>query len=127
MAERILAASQTHDVIIWFSGLPSPQDHIRRVAARVKAGGHDISAAKIRERYPRALANLIGLMPHVASLRVYDNSAEAGPGEPVPDPLRVLEMERGTVVFPKPDAADALARTPGWATPLVEAAIGGMM
>jgi len=126
MAERILAASETHDVIIWFSGLPSPEDHIRRVAARVKAGGHDIPAAKIRERYPRALAHLIALMPHVASLRVYDNSAEAGPGEPVPDPVLVLEMESGTVVFPRPDAADALARTPHWAKPLVEAAIAGV-
>ena len=97
---------------------------MRRVAARVKAGGHDIPEAKIRERYPRALHNLIALMPHLASLRVYDNSTDVGPGDPVPDPRLVLELADGTPVFPKADDAAALARTPDWAKPLVEAAIG---
>jgi hypothetical protein len=110
-------------VIVWFCGLSSPEQHLRRVAARVKAGGHDIPEAKIRERYPRAQHNVIALMPHPASLRLYDNSADVGPGEPVPDPVLVLGMVAGTLVFPKADDAAALARTPEWATPLVEAAI----
>ena len=125
VTDRILVATRTHDVIIWFCGLPTPEDHIRRVAARVKAGGHDIPVARIRERYPRALRNLIALMPHVASLRVYDNSAEVAHGEPLPDPVLVLEMTEGRIVFPRPDDARALAATPDWAKPLVEAALAG--
>ena len=123
VARKIREAARTHDVIVWFCGLSTPEQHLRRVAARVKAGGHDIPEAKIRERYPRALHNLIALMPHLASLRVYDNSAEVGPEEPVPDPGLVLEMTAGQLVLPKTDDAAALARTPDWAKPLVEAAI----
>jgi len=45
---------KTHDVLIWFCGLSSPELHIARVEARVAAGGHPIPEEKIRERYPRA-------------------------------------------------------------------------
>ena len=124
VARKIRAAARTHDVIVWFCGLSSPEAHMRRVAARVRAGGHDISEATIRERYPRALHNLIALMPHLAGLRVHDNSTDVGPGDPVPDPLLVVEMADGMPVFPRADDAAALARTPDWAKPLVEAAIG---
>jgi predicted ABC-type ATPase len=124
VARKIRAAARTHDVIIWFCGLSSPEQHMRRVAARVKAGGHDIPEAKIRDRYPRALRNLIALMRHLASLRVYDNSTDVGPGDPVPDPLLVLEMADGAPIFPRAEDGAALARTPNWAKPLVEAAIG---
>ena len=86
MVDKILAATRTHDVMVWFCGLVSPELHIARVRARVAAGGHDIPEEKIRERYPRAIANLIALMSHLAHLQVYDNSAEAARGKPVPDP-----------------------------------------
>ena len=76
IAARIAAATRTHDVMIWFCGLASPDLHVARVRARVAAGGHDIPEAKIRERYPQALQNLITLMPDLAHLQVYDNSAE---------------------------------------------------
>jgi predicted ABC-type ATPase len=35
MAHKIAAASRTHDVLVWFCGLSSPERHIARVAARV--------------------------------------------------------------------------------------------
>ncbi len=126
IADRILDATRTHDVSVWFFGLPGPEDHIRRVRARVEAGGHDIPEERIRQRYPRALQNVIALMPHLATLHVYDNSVEVGPGEPVPDPVLVLEMAGGVLIFPKANDAGALRRTPDWAKPLVEAAIAGL-
>ena len=125
VARKIREAARTHDVIIWFCGLSSPEQHVQRVAARVQAGGHDIPEAMIRARYPRARRNLIALMPDLTGLRVYDNSVTVGVGEPVPDPVLVLEMADGTVVFPRDDDALALARTPAWAKPLVEAALDG--
>jgi hypothetical protein len=122
VAAKIREATNTHDVIVWFCGLATPEQHIRRVAARVRAGGHDIPESRIRERYPQALLNVVELMPHLTSLRVYDNSAEVGPGEAVPDPFLVLDMADGVLVFPAADSVKVLGRTPNWAKALVEAA-----
>ena len=125
IAARIAAAARTHDVMIWFCGLASPDLHVARVRARVAAGGHDIPEARIRERYPQALQNLITLMPELAHLKVDDNSAEVGAGEAIPDPVLVMEMEGGQRRWPTADEVDVLRRTPDWATPLVEAAFAG--
>lgn len=118
---RIAAASATHDVLMWFCGLSSPELHIARVRARVQAGGHDIPEARIRERYPAALENLIALMPRLAHLKVYDNSTQAAPGASIPDPILVAEMQAGKLVWPVD--LEGLRQTPHWAKPLVEAAL----
>ena len=118
--QKIAAAAKTHDVLVWFCGLRSPEQHLARVATRVAAGGHDIPEAKIRERWVNAPLNLIALMPHLAELRVYDNSADAATGEPVPDPMPVLHVRAGAVHFPL-TLAD-LERTPEWAKGIVRAA-----
>lgn len=123
VTRKLLAATETHDVMVWFCGLASPEQHLGRVHARVAAGGHDIPEAKIRERYPQAQLNLVSLIPRLAHLQVYDNSAEVAPGEVVPDPVLVMEMEAGRLVWPNPDDAGALLNTPEWAKALVEAAI----
>ena len=122
---KILEATKTHDVLIWFCGLSSPELHIARVEARVTAGGHPIPEEKIRERYPLAQLNLIKLMPHVAYIKVYDNSVEAAADGTVPDPLLVLEMENGQVISPTPDDLEALQLAPEWAKPILEAALRG--
>ncbi|WP_234413635.1 hypothetical protein [Ideonella sp. A 288] len=120
MAQKIAEASRTHDVLMWFCGLSSPEHHMARVAARVAAGGHDIPEARIRERWVNAPLNLIDLMPRLHELRVFDNSADAAPGTAVPDPVRVLHARQGAVEFPL--ALADLERTPNWAKPIVEAA-----
>jgi predicted ABC-type ATPase len=122
---KILQATKTHDVLIWFCGLSSPELHIARVEARVLAGGHPIPEEKIRERYPLAQMNLIKLMPHVKYIKVYDNSAEAAADGTVPDPILVLEMENGRVISPAPDDLNALQRVPEWTKPILEAALRG--
>ena len=122
---KILQAAKTHAVLIWFCGLSSPELHIARVEARVKAGGHPIPEEKIRERYPLAQMNLIKLMPHAAYIKVYDNSAEAAADGTVPDPMLVLETENGRVISPAPDDFYALQRTPEWTKAILEAALRG--
>ncbi len=117
----IKAATPSHDVLVWFCGLSSPELHIARVKARVANGGHDIPEAKIRERYPAALESLIALMPFLAQLQVYDNSVEAASGDAVPDPVLVAEMEAGKLVWP--ENVETLQSTPEWAKPLLEAAL----
>jgi predicted ABC-type ATPase len=125
VAAKIADATRTHDVLIWFCGLASPDQHIARVRARVAAGGHDIPEARIRERYPQALQNLITLMPALAHLKVFDNSADAAAGDPIPDPVPVLEMTDGHLIWPPAGDVEALQRTPDWAKPLLEAALTG--
>ncbi len=120
MAQKITAAAHTHDVLVWFCGLSSPEQHIARVAARVAAGGHDIPEAKIHQRWVQAPLNLIDLMPCLSELRVFDNSADAAPGSPVQDPLLVLHLRAGAVVFPR--LPQDLQRTPAWAKAIVQAA-----
>lgn len=119
----LAAASATHDVVMIFCGLSSPEQHMARVRARVARGGHDIPEKKIRERWVASRANLIQLLPALARLQVFDNSAEAPLGGDIEDPVLVLEMSGGALVFPQPDDLAALAATPVWARPVVQAAI----
>jgi predicted ABC-type ATPase len=127
MTAKILQATKTHSVLIWFCGLSSPELHIARVESRVAAGGHPIPEEKIRERYGPAQMNLIKLMPHVAYLKVYDNSAEAAADGTVPDPILVLEMENGQVTLPARDDLNALRRAPAWSRAILEAALRGAL
>jgi len=123
IAALLHEASHSHDVLMWFCGLSSPEQHIARVQARVRSGGHPINEADIRRRWPLAQQNLVRLMPVLAQLQVYDNSADAALGEAVPDPQLLLQMEDGQVLYPEPDDLVQLAATPAWATPLLEAAL----
>ncbi|MCA8906610.1 MAG: hypothetical protein KDA64_01710 [Rhodospirillaceae bacterium] len=119
----LIEASKTHDVMMWFCGLASPELHIERVALRVSQGGHPIPEEKIRARWTSSVANLIRLLPHLAVLHVYDNSATAELGEDIPDPVLVLEMRRGDVIVPDATDPAALAAVPAWARAIVEAAL----
>jgi predicted ABC-type ATPase len=121
IAEKLREAAHTHDVAMWFCGLDSPEHHIARVRYRVSQGGHDIPEAKIRERYESSIQNLLRLLPHLARLRVYDNSADATPGQPIPNPRLLLQMDAGQITWPT--NADTLRQTPDWAKPILEMAL----
>jgi predicted ABC-type ATPase len=107
------------EVDVWYAGLASPEMHLARVKARVAGGGHDIPEADIRRRYDASRLNLIRLMPRLAALRVYDNSAEADPtAGRAPEPVLLLHMERGKVVATCP-----FGEVPDWAKPILAAAM----
>ena len=113
------AAQQGIEVYVWYAGLSSPELHIARVKARVKKGGHDIPEADIRRRYEHSRLNLIDLLPHLAALRGYDNSADADPAAGrAPEPVLALRMERGRILN-----QEDLKNTPDWAKPIVAAAL----
>ncbi|PJK03746.1 hypothetical protein CO612_08485 [Lysobacteraceae bacterium NML71-0210] len=121
IAARLRQATGSHDVVMWFCGLDSVERHIARVRQRVRHGGHDIPEEKIRERWHRSLTNLITLLPHLRQLHVYDNSAEAVIGQPVPDPRLLLWLDAGRIIHP--DTPEALHNTPDWAKPIMEATL----
>lgn len=106
-------------VCIWYVGLASAQLHIARVRARVARGGHDIPEAKIRERYPKSLANLISLVGKAAEVHVFDNSTESPDG--VPQAQLVLRMRGRKLV--EPDPQTLLRLSPEWAKPVVAAVL----
>ena len=116
-------ASATHDVVMIFCGLSSPRLHLERVRFRVEHGGHDIPEAKIHERWTASRANLIRLLPVLARLQVFDNSAPADQRGIIPEPRLVMDATGGAVLFPKADDAQALAETPAWARAIVQAAL----
>jgi predicted ABC-type ATPase len=107
------------DVRMWFVGLSSPELHIARVQARVARGGHDIPEGKIRERFDRSRVNLIGLIPRLTELRVFDNSIDADPGAGrTPQPKLLLHVVRGAIV-----EMIELTETPQWARAVIAAAL----
>jgi predicted ABC-type ATPase len=116
-------AARTHSLVMLYCGLASPELHIARVAQRVAQGGHPIRADKIRERWSTSRLNLIQLMPKLARLQVFDNSASVEIGEEIPDPVLVLEMQGSRLIVPGRFDAAAMATVPAWARPIVEAAI----
>ena len=66
-----------HLLFLW---LDSADLAVRRVAERVRLGGHDIPADVVRRRYRAGLANLFRLyMPLADSWQVFDNSGAAAP------------------------------------------------
>jgi predicted ABC-type ATPase len=116
LASAIAAGIEVH---IWYVALATPELHLARIRSRVAKGGHDIPETDVRRRYDASRQNLIDLLPHLASLRVYDNSEAANPAEgAAPEPLLVLQMENGRVV----DHCD-LATAPQWAKPILLTAL----
>ena len=112
-------ARQGAQVRLWYAGLASPELHVARVRWRVAAGGHDIPEAKIREPYETSRSNLIRLLPLLASLRDYDNSAAGDPkAGRKPQPRLLLHIENGQVV-----GHVALNQVPQWAKPITAAAL----
>lgn len=113
------AADDGAEVWVWFVGLDSAERHLARVRARVKGGGHDIPEADIRRRWDASRENLVVLMPKLARLWIYDNSAESDPRSGrAPIPRLVLEARHGRIVAPA-----HLRDTPDWAKPLVARAM----
>lgn len=108
-----------HSVCIWYVGLASPELHIARVRARVARGGHDIPEAKIRERYPRSLANLAELIGKAAEIHVFDNSTETASGLCAVE--CVFRMRERRIV--EPDVEVLMKQAPEWAKPVVAAAV----
>jgi predicted ABC-type ATPase len=118
---RILAeaAAAGFEVRVFYVGLADPELHIERVRRRLQAGGHDIPETDIRRRWRHSRINLIQLLPALAELRLYDNSAAADPASgATPRPVLVLHVADGDIAGP-----GDLEKTPAWARPIVAASL----
>ncbi|MGA3335406.1 MAG: AAA family ATPase [Terracidiphilus sp.] len=62
-------------ITLLYLWLPSPEAAIKRVARRVREGGHGVEPAVTRRRYYAGLSNFLRLyLPLADELEVYDNS-----------------------------------------------------
>lgn len=107
------------EVIIIYVGLGSVEQHIERVRARVKKGGHHISEQKIRERYVQSPYHLIGFIGVAAEIHVFDNSVESADGQPIS--TLVMRMRGNRII--EPSVKECLLSAPDWAKPIVAAAL----
>lgn len=119
--ELMRALALGRAVTMFYVGLASPELHLRRVAARVARGGHDIPEDMIRKRYDSSRANLISFIGTQAWIRVWDNSVESGDG--TPSGARQLFEVRGRRLILPPQASADPDAMPAWARPLVAQAL----
>jgi predicted ABC-type ATPase len=100
------AAAQGYAVVLCFIGLEDAVLSETRVAMRVLKGGHDVPPRKIRERFPRTLANLRRSIRALPQVLVFDNSDLSSPFR------AVATFKDGTLV-------EARNPVPAWARRLV--------
>lgn len=112
------AAREGMAVKVCFVGLASVEHHLKRVAARVASGGHNIPENKIRERWQNSRLNIVRLLPHLTEFVLWDNSAEADFADARPALVLLLHVANGKILAP-----DDLTATPEWAKPIVSAAL----
>ena len=113
------AADAGFAVRVWYVGLESVELHLKRVAERVAKGGHDIPEADIRRRYDAGRRNLVALLPRLAELKLFDNSAEGDPQAGIaPRPRALLHWKDGRLL-----AMCEPAAMPGWAKPIAAAVL----
>lgn len=103
--ERARAAG--YAVFLVFIGLESAALSMARVMHRVAAGGHDVPDQKLRQRFPRTLANLRAAIALVDEAYLFDNSSAR-------QPYRLLAVyTRGQVVSTSPPLPSWMAGLPG--------------
>jgi len=113
------AADAGFAVRVWYVGLDGVELHLKRVRERVARGGHDIPEADIRRRYDAGRRNLIALLPKLAELRLFDNSADGDPQAGIaPAPRALLHWRDGRLL-----ALTAPATMPDWAKPIAAAVL----
>jgi predicted ABC-type ATPase len=100
------AARAGYLVVLCYIGIESSAVSAQRVAMRVSQGGHDVPDEKLRDRFPRTLANLgqaIRRLPHVL---IYDNSDLSRPF-------------RQVAIFEGGQLRSLSEEVPGWLEPFV--------
>lgn len=92
------ARRRGYGLMVLYVGIESKHLAIRRVAARVRAGGHDVPAEDVRRRYQLSLSHLSEALAIADQAVLYDNSARAEVG-----PRIFAEVENGVIVALEPE------------------------
>jgi len=60
-------------VRLYYIGLDTPEDCLKRIANRVSRGGHDIGEEDVRRRFAKRLNSVKKILPHCDEARFFDN------------------------------------------------------
>jgi hypothetical protein len=99
------AGETGYNTILCFIGITGPEVSEQRVAMRVSQGGQDVPSDKLKERFPRILANLKSALRELPHIRIYDNNDLRTPYRPV----AIVESESRDITAPGPEVAQATA------------------
>jgi len=78
-------------VLLFYVGIATPEDALRRIERRVRLGGHDVNSADVRRRYWRSLRNVAGAVQMADEAVLFDNSNDG-------EAQFVARYERGLLV-----------------------------
>lgn len=72
---RTIKQAREHNYYIrlYYIGVNSAQESIKRISNRVEKGGHDIPAEDVLRRYNKRFEDLIAVLPYCNEVRLYDN------------------------------------------------------
>lgn len=72
---RTIKQAREHDYYIrlYYIGVNSAQESIKRISNRVEKGGHDIPTEDVLRRYNKRFDNLIAVLPYCNEVKLYDN------------------------------------------------------
>lgn len=75
MVERTLikAKKLDYDIHLFYVGLSSAEESIKRIKNRVEKGGHDIPTDDVIRRYESRFDSLIKILPYCDEVKFYDN------------------------------------------------------
>lgn len=99
MVERTLikAKKLDYDIHLFYVGLGSAEESIKRIKNRVEKGGHDIPKDDVIRRYETRFDSLIKILPYCDEVKFYDNENRFD---------NIAEYRNGEIVFTseyKPD------------------------
>lgn len=106
MVERtiIKAKNANYDIHLFYVGLSSAEESIRRIKNRVEKGGHDIPTEDVKRRFSHRFDDLIRVLPYCDEVKFYDNENRFD---------NIAEYRNGEIIF-KSDYK------PNWLTDLQE-------
>jgi predicted ABC-type ATPase len=68
-----LAKERTYSVRLFYIGLNTPDESVKRIENRVRKGGHDIPTDDVIRRYGSRFDDLIKILPYCDEVHLYDN------------------------------------------------------
>ncbi len=99
VVEQIIlkAKKSDYDIHLFYVGLGSAEESIKRIKNRVEKGGHDIPQEDVIRRYESRFDSLIKILPYCDEVKFYDNENRFD---------NIAEYRNGEIVFTseyKPD------------------------
>jgi len=73
------AKRQSYDTTLIYVGIDDARECIRRIAVRVRRGGHTVPDSDVLRRLPRSIANLVPALHYADRALILDNGSQSSP------------------------------------------------